>query len=283
MGFYLSMAGFYVANYQSRLFFLAMVFCIFLPGPVVWFLQQRFDADFDTRYGAKVTYFFRLVAVQVIIACISMFWVLTSQTPYMVLGIGVLIGFCSQAVLSSAMQFVATMHPSLTAYAASGFLAGGTIPVPIFFLVGFQPNSDLQKFGMVVMVVPAVCFVACAFLGYLHWTTTIFESTYDRLDEQSTQEVLRRNDSLGNDTGIDTVPLRLVSHEGEVPAWVWIWCAYNAVSVSMNVSLMALVAFFGDASLAQTLSLSKLFMDFIGAAVSMAIARMPCFQRGPWH
>lgn len=37
MGFYVATVGFYVANFESRVFFIAMAFCAYLPGPLVAF------------------------------------------------------------------------------------------------------------------------------------------------------------------------------------------------------------------------------------------------------
>lgn len=288
IGFYISMVGFYVANFKSRLFFLVMLFCLFIPGPLVWFLQQRFDAEFDTHYGARATYFFRLAIGQGIIACICICWALMPQMPYTVLVIGVLIGFFSQAVLSSSLQVLSTMNPSLTSYASIGYLAGSATPVIIFFAYGFAPTSTLHTFQLAVYTVPAVCFLSCALLGFLHSSSSIFQNAYDRLGENSQEEVRRRsssNFSTDAESKVDEIiPLiRQVSSEGEVPAWVWVWCAYNTFSVSLGMSLVSLAAFFGDTSLAQTLSLLKLFTDFTGCCVAIPIAQLECFQRGPWH
>merc|ERR1740117_1836826 len=47
--------------------------------------------------------------------------------------------------------------------------------------------------------------------------------------------------------------------------------------------LLALIGFFGKPSLAQTLSLAKLFTDLAGVFVALPLPSFRCFKDGPWH
>jgi len=95
MGFYFSMVGFYTANFESKIFFLAMIFCMYLPATLIWLLQGRFDAWFDATYTAQVTYVFRVVGRLVLLIFLTLYWAIGPQTPYFVLATGFGIGVCS--------------------------------------------------------------------------------------------------------------------------------------------------------------------------------------------
>jgi len=288
-GFYLSMVGFYVSHYQSRIFFLAMAFCMYLPGPFVFALQQFFDAKFDMVLTASVTYYFRIVFGQVILALVYLYWASTDATPNVVLGVGFIIGFFAQAAGSSSMQMAATIHPRLPLYAGWGNLCGNAMPVLVFFISGFGPAAGLEQFRRMLLVVPALCLMSVAFLGYLHGAErSIFNEAYNKLSQTSFREASAGDlNALGwtSEELLEAMPLwqRQMSEQGEPPTWVWIWCAYNGVSVMMNVSLMALVGFVGDPRLAQTLLLTKLAVDVVGAVVALPLSKLQCFAAGPWH
>jgi len=289
VGFYLSMVGFYVSHYQSRVYFLAMAFCIYLPGPFVFLLQQHFDAKFDVALTTSATYYFRIVFGQVILALVYLYWASIDPTPYAVLGVGFITGFFGQAALSSSMQMAATIHPRLPLYAGWGNLFGNALPVLAFAIASFGPAAGLEDFRRMVLIVPALCLISVAFLGYLHGSErAIFGEAYGKLAQTSFREASAGDlTSLGGWTSEEineAMPLqRQVSEEGAPPCWVWIWCTYNGVSVTMNVAVMALVGFFGDPRMAQTLLLTKLAIDVVGAALALPLSKLPCFAAGPWH
>jgi len=279
IGFYLSMVGFYVAHFESRVFYLAMIFCIYLPAPLLWLLQQRFDAWFDATYTAQVAYAVRVMGMTVLLMCVTLCWAASAQTPYFVLAMGFAIGVCSQTIILSSGQLMGVMHPSLTTYIQLGFLAGCSTPVAVVLLSGFSPTSHLWKFQMVVLVVPALCLVCACLLLYIYLTQDIFQSTCLQLTTQSLHEIASRDDLF-----YDTAPsVRQKSDPGVVPYWVWLWCGYASFSMCCSTSVMALTAFFGNPAMAQTLGLSKLFVDVLGAILSLPLPQLESFSQNPWH
>jgi len=46
---------------------------------------------------------------------------------------------------------------------------------------------------------------------------------------------------------------------------------------------MMMVGFFGDPRLAQTLLLTKLATDVVGAVIALPLSKLQCFAAGPWH
>merc|ERR1719324_1549081 len=105
-------------------FFAAILLSLFLPYPAVVLLQEKADAFFDKKYSTKVTYFFRVMMLQGILAVASLAWMFMPQTPYLVLAVGVLIGGLGGAVGSSSMQLVSTLEPELATYNRLGNQCG---------------------------------------------------------------------------------------------------------------------------------------------------------------
>jgi len=279
MGFYFSMVGFYTANFESKIFFLAMIFCMYLPATLIWLLQGRFDAWFDATYTAQVTYVFRVVGMLVLLIFLTLYWAIGPQTPYFVLATGFGIGVCSHTILSSSGQLMGSLDPSLTRYTAFGYLAGGTTPVVIVLLSGFSPTSHLWKFQMIVLTVPILCSICTSFLVYVLLTQDVFQETCERLTTQSLREIVSQDDLF-----YETLPsVRQKSDPGVVPFWVWLWCGYKSFSVCCTTTVMALTAFFGNPAMAQALGLSKLLMDILGAVAAMPLSRFESFSQAPWH
>jgi len=291
IGFYVAMVGFYIANFESRVFFIAMVFCAYVPGPLVALLQQFLDTYFDEKFSPAVTYLFRVVFLQLVLATVVLVWLLMPQTPVSVLVVGVVLGAFAQTVIISSSQMVAAMDPRDTSYAMIGNLVGGALPVAAFFLFDFGPASSLASFRAVLLIVPFICIASTLILGYLHVHLDLFQKSYNRLGYDLTPRDVAHADEAGLQAPAferqvtETQPLMssIETERGEVPTWVWVWCGYVCVSSVLSVSVMALVAFIGKPSLAQWLSLGKLSMDLIGGVVSLVLPRLACFEQGPMH
>lgn len=287
MGFYVATVGFYVANFESRVFFIAMAFCAYLPGPLVAFLQQLLDDKFDERYSPTVTYFFRVVLLQLVLAVAALVWILMPQTPASVLVAGLVIGTLSWTVIISSTQMVVAMDPVDTGYAMLGNLVGGAMPVAAFLFFSFSPESSLASFRLVLMTLPVICVASSVILGFMHVHLDLFQKTFDRLGYDM---IPRETEELGlgpqpprpDRQLTETQPLAPVA-DGKVPSWVWAWCTYTAVSTAMSVSVVCLVAFIGKPDNAQMLAVSKLSMDLVGGVLSLMLPGLTCFELGPWH
>eukprot|EP00927_Polykrikos_kofoidii_P065556 TRINITY_DN61296_c0_g1_i1.p1 TRINITY_DN61296_c0_g1~~TRINITY_DN61296_c0_g1_i1.p1 ORF type:complete len:420 (+),score=45.13 TRINITY_DN61296_c0_g1_i1:136-1395(+) len=266
VGLYVSMVGFYVANFKSRSFFLAMVFCVYIPCPIVWFLQSRFDESFDKEYSTKATYFFRVAVVQIILAGVFFGWACAAQKPYTVLIVGALIGFCAQAITLSSMQMIAMLDTTLTPYANIGLHTGSVTPVIAFLLAGFTPHSRLSTFKTVVLTVPFLWVVSSAFLGYLYGTQRVFQGACKRLDSAR-----------------EEAALLLATRDDGLPRWIWLWVLTSGCGAGISVCMISMMAFFGDPQMAQTLSLIKLAMDLLGASCALPVPQLECFRRSPGH
>jgi len=280
MGFYVAMVGFYVANFESRAFFIAMALCAYLPGPLIVLLQEFLDSNLDKQYSLSVTYCFRVVLLQFVLAIATLIWLLAPQSPLSVLAAGVIIGTLAQGIFSSASQMVAAMDSGATSYCMLGVLIGGALPVAAFYVVGFGPSSSLVLFRLVLLLIPFVCVATGLVLAYLHFYTDLFQQAYERLGYDL---------GLGGSAGLPMTPQRkdtdplLLTPDDKVPTWVWLWCAYTGVTTAMTVSVMCLVAFIGKPAMMQWLSLMKLSMDLVGGIASLPLSRIAYFETGPWH
>jgi len=206
-------------------------------------------------------------------------WVASPQTPGLVLGIGVAISLCSYLIMSSSNQLMATLSPKLTQYTMFGYVSGSATPVIVILLSGFSPASEVLKFQMIVLTVPALCLICIGFLVYVNTYQDIFHETYEVLTALSSRELASQDVAF-----YDTIPnTRQRSDPGQVPVWVWLWCCYNSFSVCCSIGLLALTAFFGQPSLAQILGLAKLVVDGSGVVAAMPLSHLECFQDGPWH
>merc|ERR1740117_984151 len=88
-----------------------MMVCLYAPCPLVCILQERFDEWFDAVYSANVTFFFRIVFMQLVLACLVLGWMFVHQTPAIVLSVGVCLGIIYSTVISSSTQMASTMDP----------------------------------------------------------------------------------------------------------------------------------------------------------------------------
>lgn len=285
--FYTAMSGYYIDKFQDRTFFIAMMLCYCAPQPVVALLQQSFDSFFDEKFSTRVTYAFRVIAMQLTLAAIVSFWMYGPETRTGILVIGCLLGFTSGAVMSSSLQMVASMTPSYIVVARLGLHGGGLVPIFVFLWIGFESTASRSDFQLVLSSAVVLCVLSACILGYLHITTELFSEAYKRLAYDLRAEP-SETDPLGED-GFErqvtaTQPLRSPSEAtvGDV-SWIKYWQASLGLLSGIGFYLASLVGFFGDSSTAQNLSLLRLCMDLLGRVASLPVPCMQLFKEGPWH
>jgi len=269
--FYLGSVGFFVVTFRSRVFLAWMILCVFCTFPFALYLQEKFDSSFDKMFSTRVTFFFRVMLVPVVMAGIMgvLIFVCTKWLPVLICGS--FLGFCYAATVGSSMQMAVSWHPLLVVWAQIGNQLGSATPVIGFWLFSFTPMEatvdQLQK----VLVVPLIiCCINSVILMYLHFRLEYFENVYRRLsyglshddEDPPASTPLKRGASDRSDTekaylGDDVDSLG-------VPLWVPKYNALAGINAVASYFILPFATFFGNANLAQTLVLAKFAMDFLG-------------------
>merc|ERR1719440_244961 len=151
------MSGFYMEKFHSRSFFITMLLCLVAPQPVMSLLQQSFDAFFDEQFSTKVTYAFRVITMQLILAGTLLVWILAPVQQWIVLCIGCSLGFVCAAIVSSSLQMVAAIGPTHIVNTKLGLQIGGCLPILVFFIADFKPHSSRADFQRVVASAVFIC------------------------------------------------------------------------------------------------------------------------------
>lgn len=299
--FYVAMSGFYIETFKSRSFFISMLLCLMVPQPVVSLLQQRFDSFYDSKFSTVVTYTFRVIAMQLILASMIIVWMFTPNMKSVVLVIGLGLGSICGALASSSMQMVAALESRDIIFAKLGLQFGGLLPIVAFSCAGFRPTASRSEFQTVVASSVVICVLVAGILGYLHHAMGIFDKAYERLayDLEDDVDAAENKCLLGGDRSgcsasssgsmgrQQTPTLPLSSQPARqcegVSSWIAQWQVCHALLMGMAMYVTALAGYFGDPTMAQHLSLLKLGMDLVGRILSVGIPYIPCFAHGPWH
>eukprot|EP00747_Dinoflagellata_sp_TGD_P091618 gnl/TRDRNA2_/TRDRNA2_165126_c0_seq1.p1 gnl/TRDRNA2_/TRDRNA2_165126_c0~~gnl/TRDRNA2_/TRDRNA2_165126_c0_seq1.p1 ORF type:complete len:433 (+),score=20.44 gnl/TRDRNA2_/TRDRNA2_165126_c0_seq1:168-1466(+) len=282
---YFALIGFYVHRFDSKSISIAMIFCLNVPGVLVSLLQTYLDAYFDEAFSTRATYVFRVVVMQLMLGVVAIIWMLVPPSPWFILGIGLLIGFVTACVKSSANQMVAAMDPRALAPAQLGLLLGAMISVGALFVLDFRPTSSVATFQLAVLVVPITCVLCTGWLAYLHFRLNLFDRSFDRLayDLPTSGMNTPRQFSRGGSPEDDEEKPLLPTENGEIPKWVWWWCAATFYLMTSWTTLTSIGAYFGNAAMTQVLFLSKLVMHTIGGLCAMPVHFVPCYKHGAWH
>lgn len=278
--FYMSMVGFYFFNFKSPVFFIFMLFCLYLPYPLVPLVQQKFDKKFDDQSAARRMYFLRVIAMQFVLGLAVLGWTFLPQSPAYILVVGVLLGALNSVIVSSSFQMVSTLDPQLVVYAQLGQVVGGALPVAMFFFLNFDSDSPLREFRLVVAVVPIVCMLSAIFLSYIHFGTELFEKAYRRLsyDDDPVEDGAQRIISTESSGLLDPE-----SAQDGVPSWVWCWVAGLGLMTAVGTCAFSTVSFCGCPFLTTRFALWKLGMDFVGRILAMPVDSILSFEGGPKH
>lgn len=292
---YAAMSGFYIRKFNSS-FFITMLLCLLAPQPIVSFLQQSFDAYFDRKYSTEVTYQFRVMMMQITLACGIIAWMFAPVSEWIVLMFGCLIGFLSSSIISSSMQLVAAIGPTYVIYVRLGLTLGGALPTLVFSCMSFHPSSSRSEFQRALIPTVSIPMLAACILHYLHRRVNLFNKAYERLayglvtiisEPAETDSLAAADHLLGGDTMArqytETDPLDPKDAEDGLPFWVKYWQLSSGFMMGIAMCLASKAGFFGTPRLAQTLCLLKLCMDFFGAVLASAVPYVPGFKDGPWH
>lgn len=270
-GFYLATAGFFEHQFKSNTFFLKMIMSLFAPYPVVLLLQEHFDKIFDSMFGPRQTFFFRIIAVQIFLVAIFAGFSLCSNSPSGVLLCGVLLGCFTSAALSSTMQLMSAWDPTLTAWASLGKDGGGVTPVLTYFLLNFSASkassSDFQSmqfFPIIVICVSAVCCTGLHSSGI--WDKVYQRLGYDLFEQQSGQLVRQHSETD------PLLPKDDLDEDGQ-PFWTPRWQFANGFNTFLSFILLPVVTFMRDPNLTQKLTLSKLAMDWLSRGTAALFSK----------
>lgn len=288
-GFYFGMNGYYIKAFGNKAFFVSMLLCVMAPKPFMSVLQQIFDAYFDERLSTAVTYAFRVISMQLILAAIILTWMLAASSQSLVLLIGFLIGMLGSAQVSSSLQLVAAMAPENILNAKIGMQIGGLIPVIVMAATQFTPASSVSLFRAELATLVVLCITAASILFAFHFRSDIFTKAYKRLSYDLTSSLAStsESDELLSGEGIERqiTATRSLSPEGTegVPSWVWPWQVCVFLMMAFSMYLLSLAGFFQSPLMAQSLSLLRLVMEFVGRVGGMSVPYFPSFEQGPWH
>lgn len=93
LSFYLAGVGFFVVRFNSRNILLWMLLAVYSPFPVALLLQEKFDAGFDKVFTTRVTFFFRVIVVPLMMAVLIGVLALLCTMWIAVLLCGLFMGF----------------------------------------------------------------------------------------------------------------------------------------------------------------------------------------------
>lgn len=289
VAFFVALVGFYIYHFESPAFFVAMLFCAYLPYPIMTVLQEKLDSYFDERFSTRATYFVRVVMMQIILAGACLGWMFSPQSPYFVLFWGLVIGTIAGAINSSSMQLVTTLEPELSTYTRLGNQLGSVVPVVALFVLDFRPSASLHDFRLALATVPVLCTIAGIYLTYLHFGHDLFAKAFQRLAYDLDDAVPGLQDSgrqYSETTPLVSKSVSGISEEAVspgVPTWIWYWISSVGVMTTSVTCLLSLSGYFGDESLAQKLCVTQLVVSVIGRLMALPIPSVPTFEDDPWH
>lgn len=277
-GYYLAPAGFFQHKFESNTFFLWMITALCIPFPIVLVLQEKFDEHFDSLFGPRQTYFFRVIAVQIILAAVFAGYALSCESEVGVLVCGVFIGSFSAAVMASTMQLMSAWDPPLTAWASVGKDIAGAMPVLTYYMLSFSASTatvrqfqTMQLFPIVLICICAVCCTGLHSLGI--WDKAYARLGYDLWDVDSEEGQKRQI--------TETEPLLAASEvdSSGQPLWTPRWQFAAGYGSFMSFMLLPLVTSMGNPDLTQSLSLGKLAMDCLSRCLAALMAKTHLFGR----
>lgn len=252
-----------------------MLMALFIPYPIVLLLQEKFDEQFDAVFGPRQTYFFRVIAVQMVLAVAFAAYSLSSESPPMVLVCGVLIGFFSGATLSSTMQLMSAWDAYLAAWASLGKDVAGALPVVTYLLFGFSASGattwefqSMQLYPIILISLCAICLTALHSAGT--WDKAYARLGYDLWDPDDEEHVRQVSDTD------PLLPKDEVDSSG-APLWTPKWQFATGFNTFLSFMLLPLVTSMRNADLTQKLILGKLAMDCLARCSAALVARTEVF------
>jgi hypothetical protein len=171
------------------------------------------------------------------------------------------------------------LDPHLDYMVQLGNICGTAVPVVAIFIAGCAPEFGLDRVRLVLLVPMAICLADMLLLSLLHCRTSLFDSALQLLEEESCgagnpiASVLRwKKSDVGANAGFFAVP-----------AWIWYWIFAQAVGSGLDVSLFAMMAYFGDAKMTHELGLLALMAASCGRSVPLFMERPRWLDTNPMH
>lgn len=283
LSFYLAGVGFFVVAFESRNILLWMLLSVYSPFPIALYCQGKLDAYFDKLHTTRVTFFFRVIIIPLLMA--GMIGVVASLCTMWipVLVCGVIIGFLYAANVGSSLQMTSAWDPLLVVWAQIGNTLGATTSCLAFFIFSFSAaKASKIEFQLILTVPICICILTSAMLTYWHFKYDLFEHVYRRLSydlglaEEVSNEPERTSEfppsmlPLTRGTSAEAPVYYGEVDEVGVPLFVPWYNFAGALNTFMTFMLLPFATYFGDADLAQTLVLAKFAMDFMGRFVALA-------------
>jgi len=253
-----------------------MLLASYSPFPLTLLLQEKFDAFFDRIHSTRVTFFFRVIIVPLLMAAVIGVVALLCTLWIPVLVCGLVLGFLYAASVGSSLQMTSAWEPLLVVWAQIGNTIGAATSVVAFFIFSFTASTASKAEFQVILLVPiAVCIITSSTLMYWHFKYDLFEHVYRRLAYDL--EVEEEQDGFpppllpltrGTSADAPVYPKGDVDTLG-VPLWVPWYSLGSGTNTFMTFLVLPFATYFGDADLAQTLVLSKWGVDLLGRCVAL--------------
>lgn len=271
--FYLAGSAFFVVRFNNPVYFLWMLLAVFTPFPLALVLQEHYDAFFDKVFSTRVTFFFRVILLPLVMSGIIGVVAFVCTMRIALLVCGMFMGFCYSASISASLQMTAAWDPLLAVWAQIGNMLGSTMPALAFFTFSFIASKASVLEFQVILIVPVVlCCMTSGILTYWHFKYDLFERVYRRLayDLESPRDDPLAMMPLTRGTS-DTGPVYTKDDVDSlgVPLWVPRYHMVACVNASISYLVLPLATLFGDADLGQKLVLAKFVMDFLGRFLAL--------------
>lgn len=261
---YLGMAGYFGRQFDSDAFFIWMCACIYLPPLLVFLVAQHLDPYFDSRFGLRAVFQFRLAASLSMCALliIGVGLVASLEAEVLILCVGAVLGALTGSVASASCQFFGVVATGLMPIFFLGQTASGAYVNLLALVTSFQPTAarlnvlEYSAGGAIVAMIPPIVFIAS------HWRGQL-DNCYDQHFRSRSLVENSLEDS------VDTSPARRLR---EIPSpkqrrrLVCVGFGSQVLAVALNMSLMPLANVMAHDTfwLGQQIVLFKLLGDFGG-------------------
>jgi len=180
LNFYIASVGYYQYAFETRLFFVVMLFAAYGPFPLIVAAQAVFDAYFDRRFTTQVTYPVPISVGQLSILALVLMWMYLPVTEVVAIGIGLALGASCCLAQASGHQMISAIDATKLTVAEMGGQVGSVVPIVMIWMLDFKPSATRAEFREFVVVVAIVNFLGMAMLLTLH-KRGLFDKAYVRL------------------------------------------------------------------------------------------------------
>lgn len=257
--FYLQLVGYYTLNFHTNAFYVLMVVALFCPYPIIGALQGALDERYDAMFSTKVTYIFRTLVVQLLLAVCIGLWIALPQTPVSVLVVGFLLGTLTAVISTSGLQMVAALDPRAMPFVQFGREAGGVLPIIVICAAHLVPESPLSMLRSAVASLFGLIGVSALGIGCLNYCD-MFDDTYCTLASGDTPS----------------------GHEPDV-RWIRWWNAAVCYSKLLTFCLVTSMPLLLTPITTQHLAMFQFGAFLVGRVLVLPLQLLGSFQEAPWH